>query len=176
MAITYGTANRGMCHIHPLEAMVYDMGKMDFNLQPFGLENPDKVDRWDEEGKGKAVKILQDGCILPDILVNCKFMIYRGLTFEHIAEIVSGSTGWEMSVQDLLNVGDRTINLQRLFNQREGFDGKNDKLPQRVLSVPAFGNYKNENRCGIKDFDKMLTEYYQARGWCEDGTLKKSDN
>ncbi|MDD4363348.1 MAG: aldehyde ferredoxin oxidoreductase C-terminal domain-containing protein, partial [Atribacterota bacterium] len=28
LAVTYGTGNRGMCHIHPLEGMAYDSGKM----------------------------------------------------------------------------------------------------------------------------------------------------
>ena len=30
---------------------------------------------------------------------------------------------------------------------------------------PAFGFYKNEDRCAIKDFEGMLDEYYKTRGW-----------
>ena len=68
LAVTYGTANRGMCHIHPLEGMAYDSGKFDFGMIPYGVPDPNKIDRWNEKGKGKIVKILQDGLIMPDIL------------------------------------------------------------------------------------------------------------
>ncbi|MFQ6618941.1 MAG: aldehyde ferredoxin oxidoreductase family protein, partial [Fidelibacterota bacterium] len=52
LAVTYGTANRGMCHIHPLEGMAYDSGKFDFGLVQYGLPDPNTVHRWDEKGKG----------------------------------------------------------------------------------------------------------------------------
>lgn len=32
LAVTYGSANRGACHIHPVEAMAYDAGGEDFGL------------------------------------------------------------------------------------------------------------------------------------------------
>jgi len=70
LAVSYGTANRGMCHIHPLETVAYDCAHLDFGLSSFGLPDPGKFERWDEEGKGEAIRILQDGGTLPDILGN----------------------------------------------------------------------------------------------------------
>ncbi|PKP58549.1 aldehyde:ferredoxin oxidoreductase [Candidatus Atribacteria bacterium HGW-Atribacteria-1] len=40
LAVCYGTANRGMCHIHPLEGMVYDLGKKDFGMIKYGVPDP----------------------------------------------------------------------------------------------------------------------------------------
>ncbi len=173
LAVTYGTASRGMCHIHPLEGMLYDSGKVDFGLKPYGLQDPETLDRWDEKGKGKAVKILQDGCILPDVLVNCKFMMYCGMTLDHFTEIISGATGWDMTVDELLKAGERIANLQRLFNLREGLNRNDDQLPARMRQVPAFGTYSTEERCGIHDYETMLREYYEARGWDEKGNIPK---
>ncbi len=165
LAITYGTANRGMCHIQPLEGMAWDSGKMDWGLMKYGLPDPEKIDRWDEKGKGKAVKILQDGLVVPDILNTCKFFMYADITLEHLADIFAAATGWEVNAQDLITVGERVLNLQRMFNMREGLTREDDHLPERVAQQPASGFYENEPKCAISDFDSMLDEYYEARDW-----------
>jgi aldehyde:ferredoxin oxidoreductase len=166
LAVSYGTGNRGMCHIHPVEAMGFDCGKKDFGMGSLlGLPDPNDVDRWDEKGKGAITKKLQDNGILPDILVCCKFYIYVGLGPRPFAEMVSALTGWDISPEELLKIGERAMNIQRLFNIREGFTTKDDQLPQRVLNVPEFGKYADIPKSGIKDYHAMLAEYYQERGW-----------
>lgn len=165
LAVTYGTANRGMCHIQPLEGMAYDSGKFDWGLTKYGIPDPNSIDRWEEKGKGKIVKILQDGLMLPDILNTCKFFMYVGITLDVLADLLSASTGWDIDGGDLLKVGERVFNLQRLFNIREGLSRKDDQLPERMKQKPAFGFYENENQCAIKDFEGMLDEYYEARRW-----------
>jgi aldehyde:ferredoxin oxidoreductase len=165
LAVTYGTANRGMCHIHPLEGMAYDAGKIDWGLMKYGLPDPNDVERWAEKGKGKIVKKLQDGLMLPDIMNTCKFFMYADITLEHLAEIYSAMTGWEVSGEDLMTVGERVLNLQRMFNVREGVARADDQLPARVLQQPAFGFYEKEAQCATQNFDDMLDEYYDARKW-----------
>lgn len=165
LAITYGTSNRGMCHIHPVEAQSFDYGKMSWGLIPYGLPDPNIVDRLGEKGKGKIVKLLQDGCIIPDILGVCKFIMYVGITINHFAEILSALTGRKIDGSELLKIGERTINLQRLFNIREGFNSNDDLIPERIKQKPLFGNYKNQEKCVILDYEGMLKEYYKERGW-----------
>jgi aldehyde:ferredoxin oxidoreductase len=165
LAMTYGTASRGLCHIHPLEGMAYDSGKIDWGLTEHGIPDPNSVERWEEKGKGRIVKDLQDGLVLPDILNTCKFFMYAGITLDHLADLLSASTGWEINGRDLLEVGERVLNLQRLFNMREGLSRKDDILPERIKRKPAFGFYEKEDQCAIKDFEGMLDEYYEARKW-----------
>ena len=38
-------------------------------------------------------------------------------------------------------------------------------LPDRVLSIPEFGAYKDEGNCVIHDYQALLDEYYEASGW-----------
>ena len=165
LAVTYGTASRGLCHIQPLEGMAYDSGKLDWGLTQYGIPDPNSVERWDEKGKGQIVKVLQDGLVLPDILNTCKFFMYAGITLDHLADILSASTGWDINGKDLLKVGERVLNLHRLFNMREGLSRKDDILPERIKQKPAFGFYEKEDQCAIKDFEGMLDEYYEARKW-----------
>ncbi|MDD2190744.1 MAG: aldehyde ferredoxin oxidoreductase family protein [Eubacteriales bacterium] len=165
LGITYGTANRGMCHIHPLEGMAFDRGKMDWGMMKYGVRDPETVDRWDEKGKGIDCKILQDGLSSADVLSTCKFMMYAGVTIDHWSEILSALTGWDIDGEELYTICERVINLQRLFNMREGLSRKDDMLPERVLSAPEFGIYENNQDCVIKDFNALLDEYYKTRGW-----------
>jgi len=165
LGITYGTSNRGMCHIHPFEGMAYDRGKMDWGMMNHGVRDPETLDRWDEKGKGADCKILQDGLSTPDILATCKFLMYTGVTIDDWAAIVAKLTGWDFDGKELLTVGERVYNLQRLFNMREGLSRDDDIPPARIFSPPEFGIYENNQECVIKDFDALLDEYYDARGW-----------
>ena len=165
LAIMYGVGNRGMCHIHPLEGMVYDSLKTDFGLIPYGIPDPKTLDRFEEKGKGTVAKTLQDFGMLPDILGICKFYAYRGLGPPELAELTSSLTGWDIDGKELLNTGERVFNLQRMFNVREGISKKDDYLPERVCKLPEFGLYSSIAECEIKDYQRMLDEYYRARGW-----------
>ncbi|MGA2613971.1 MAG: aldehyde ferredoxin oxidoreductase family protein [Spirochaetia bacterium] len=165
LAVTYGTASRGMCHIHPLEGMAYDSGKISWGLMKYGVPDPNGLDRWDEKGKGTIAKILQDGMVIPDVLNTCKFFMYHGIGLEHLAALMSASTGWDIDGKELLLIGERTINLQRLFNFREGLRQADDLVPERILKRPEFGLYAKEEQCVIRDMESMLMEYYEARGW-----------
>ncbi|MDD3918281.1 MAG: aldehyde ferredoxin oxidoreductase C-terminal domain-containing protein, partial [Synergistaceae bacterium] len=165
LGVNYGTGNRGMCHIHPLETVAYDASKFDFGLRPFGLQDPEELPRWEERGKGTAIRILQDAGALPEILGTCKFYMYVGITPREYAEMLSALTGWNVTGEELMETAERATNLQRLFNIREGFSREDDMLPGRVRSAPAFGTYAGNAECAVRDFDGMLDDYYEARGW-----------
>jgi aldehyde:ferredoxin oxidoreductase len=145
--------------------MAYDSGKMDWGLMKYGIPDPNSVEKWDEKGKGKIVKKLQDGLVVPDILNTCKFFMYGDITLEHLADLFSALTGWEVSGEDLMTVGERVLNLQRMFNIREGLGRKDDIVPERIKRQPAFGYYEKETQCAIRDFDGMMDEYYEIRKW-----------
>jgi aldehyde:ferredoxin oxidoreductase len=165
LAIMYGTGNRGMCHIHTLEGMAFDSLKNDFGLIPYGVPDPQTLERFAEEGKGRIAKILQDFGILPDILGICKFYSYSGLVLPELAELISSLTGWDISEQELLDIGERVYNLQRMINVREGIGKADDQLPERVCKLPEFGPYSAVAECEIRNYEQMLEEYYEARGW-----------
>jgi aldehyde:ferredoxin oxidoreductase len=173
LALTYGVGNIGMSHIHPIEGMAYDAYKVDFGLIPYGLKDPNEVDRFEEKGKGEASKLLHDFGIIPDIVGMCKFYIYAGLTPDDVAQELSMLTGWNIDGKELLRIGERVYNLERLFNVREGISRKDDGLPQRVKAIPEFGKYADVQESAIKSYDLMLEEYYKARGWDENGIPEK---
>ena len=164
-AVLYGTNNRGMCHMHPIEGKPFDANKMDFGMVPYGLPDPHTVDRFSEEGRGKIVKGLQDYGISADILGICRFYLFEGLELGDLARMMAALTGWNIDGKELLDAGERVSNLQRMFNTREGIRKADDILPERCLQRPEFGKYSSVAECEIKNYEQMLEEYYEARGW-----------
>lgn len=173
LALTYGTNNRGMCHIHPIEAKAFDCDKQSFGLTAYGLPDPETVHPWDEEGKGAIAARLQDYGTLFEMFATCKFYGYCGLELDDFAEMIGAATGWDVTASELLLAGERVNTLQRLFNLREGLTAADDRLPDRVRQVPSFGRYSGEERCAIADYERMLADYYEARGWDEQGRPKE---
>lgn len=86
------------------------------------------------------------------------------LTLPKLVEVVQAITGWETSLWELMKAGERTVNMARVFNLREGFGRKDDTLPDRLFQPLESGALKGT---GIdrQEFEELLTLYYEAMGW-----------
>jgi aldehyde:ferredoxin oxidoreductase len=102
-----------------------------------------------------------------DCAVNCHFYPYR---YEHFAQALSGVTGLEYTIQDILDVGARAQVLSRLFNLREGFTAEDDQLPKRVRKAFEKGPIAGVE---ITDeaFDWAKRRYYELMGWDPDTAI-----
>ena len=67
-------------------------------------------------------------CLLCD-LVAANSMIY-------IQGFMNAITGWERSMDDLLQAGERIANIRHVFNLREGINPLNWRIPDRVIGRP----------------------------------------
>ena len=88
---------------------------------------------------------------------------------EPYATMVSAITGWDVSVEELERVGERIINLERLFNVREGVRRSQDVLPWKVMHEPIPEGPSAGMYCPPEELDVMLDAYYALRGWNRDG-------
>jgi aldehyde:ferredoxin oxidoreductase len=164
-AIQYGTASRGMCHSHPHEPVIlgYCYDAIGERAKEFeGVEEP-----FVEAGKGKIVKWAQDYGNAINTLGLCNFHSYLvpGSDPQRYLQVISAVTGWEIDFDELIEIGERVSNIQRCFNTRDGIRRKDDIIPKRLMKMPAFGPYKDRSETVIQDYDAMLDEYYNARGW-----------
>lgn len=85
-----------------------------------------------------------------------------------MAEIVNGVTGWGLSVTDLTDMGDRSLAMARLFNEREGFGPSDDRLPPQVTK-PHVSGVLSKVRLDPDDLAAQVRAYYADRGWDESG-------
>jgi aldehyde:ferredoxin oxidoreductase len=96
-----------------------------------------------------------------DCALNCHFYPYD---YRQMAEALSGVTGVDYGIHDVLAVGARAQTLSRLFNLREGWTAADDKLPQRVMQA-----FDEGPLAGIEikqaDFDWAKRRFYELMGW-----------
>ena len=152
-ALAYATSNRGGCHLRG-----YMVG---WEV----LGSPKMLPRFNLSGKTDILVRIQNLSRVTDSLVTCKFLEYS-VGYDHLARILSAATGIDYTVSSLQKIGERIWNLERLYNIREGIDGAQDTLPARFLEEPL-GEGPSSGR--VVDLEKMLGDYYQARGWDEEG-------
>lgn len=165
-ALQYGTANTGMNHSHPQEpGIVHSI----FDDKVFGMKDLVETlkEPYSEIGKGRMVKWSQDFGNIINSLGLCIFHTYLipGTEIDLYSEIILAATGLKIPFKELMKIGERITNLQRCFNCREGIRRKDDIIPYRLRQIPAFGPYNDQLDIKIENYDAMLEEYYDARGW-----------
>ena len=166
IALAYATSDRGGCHLRswPIGAEL--------------LSAEDRVDPLSTEFKAEFVKNQQDFFTILNSSVTCLFTTFS-LSLRHMVQSLHAATGIEpfSSPEEVLRIGERTNNLVRLFNLREGLTRREDTLPRRFLKEPL---QEGPSRGRVVDLETMLDEYYFVRGWDEKGipaaeTLKRLD-
>ncbi len=151
IGLTYATANRGGCHV------------TGYTISPEILGIPEKIDPLTPEGKAKWVKIFQDFTCVVNSTVNCLFTTFA-LSAKDYAEILSAVTGWDLTEEEIMKIGERIYNLERVIINKYGFTGKDDTLPDRLTKEPMpEGPAKGQ----VVELEKMKKEYYELRGWVD---------
>jgi aldehyde:ferredoxin oxidoreductase len=159
MALAYCTSNRGGCHLraYPISHEI--------------LRKPVPTDRFSFSGKARIIKIAEDTNAAVDSLVACKFSFF-GATLEEYAELLSAATGVEYTPQSLKEIGDRICMTERFYNCANGFDIKDDRLPERFFEEPGSGGEGIDvPPIDRARFDEELQKYYRIRGVTATGTF-----
>ncbi len=86
------------------------------------------------------------------------------LEFQPMIDYINGVTGWNMSLYELMKVGERNNTLARLFNVREGFTPEDDVLPQRLHEGLGNGVLQG-HRVDQDEFFTARRTYYEMAGW-----------
>ncbi len=181
----HATSNRGADHLYGLPAI--DLaGAWDVAQRLFPAEIvPELMDPANEKYKADMVVFGEHFCAVTDALGICKFSTIEeyALFPEDLAPGLAALWGRPLTGADLLTVGERIVNLERMYNVREGLSRADDRLPERFTQEPVplyeftedpdTGELRQSSepiRYGlIRDFDAMLDRYYRLRGWGPDG-------
>ena len=100
-----------------------------------------------------------------DSAVICHFYPF---TFAHMVKALQGATGWNVTRDEIIEIGNRVINMARLFLVREGFTAEDDRLPERFHEPHAEGPIKGK---GItkEELSDSISRYYEFMNWRPDG-------
>ncbi|MDF2803730.1 MAG: aor5 [Anaerocolumna sp.] len=116
-----------------------------------------------------------------DTLCLCQFV--WGPSWElfgpdEMVELCKYGLGWDTSLFELMQVGERRINMMRYFNSREGFTKEDDQLPEKMF-IPLKGGPSDGVVLDKDSHEKAKELYYELAGWDKvngsptDATMKK---
>ena len=151
MGVAYATCNRGACHLRAWTP---------------GIENYDDYDPHTPEGKSEWVAAEQNRTTSHDNTGLCLFVAGAGAPVESLVAPTVAATGIEFTYDDFVKVGERTWNLEKMWNLRAGFTAADDTLPKRLLKE---GHKEGPSKGVTVDLDAMLPVYYKERGWSKEG-------
>jgi aldehyde:ferredoxin oxidoreductase len=156
-ALSYATTNRGPCHNGSQSHSCEMLG-----TQPdIGIDKPQ--DRHQVKGKAEFTIKLQNLMCMFDALVMCKFMHTSGaIKVRSMVNFLNYVTGLNLNIEEFMKTGERIFNIQRLYNVHCGISRKDDSLPARFLTL-------KRNRDKLPPLGELLSDYYEYRGWNEEG-------
>ena len=143
-------------------------------VRRFGI--PETAFRLESRGKGLVVKHFEEMAAVADSLGVCKntYNNMEVLSWSETAELLQAATGWDFTGDEVQAIGERIVNLERLFIAREGITRRDDALPSRFLKEPMPAG-SGPSTGSVLELEAMLDEYYLARGWETETGLPTSE-
>jgi aldehyde:ferredoxin oxidoreductase len=129
-----------------------------------GVQIPEIKNKYDGSSKERAIAhaamVRNMHCV--NALVICQFSgIFN--TKPAYDKFLNAVTGWNLSIHDFLEVGERIAAVRQAFNVREGFRPSDFKLPDRAIGRPP------QDRGPLKgvtvDVDSQVREYFKLMSW-----------
>ncbi|MBM4000490.1 MAG: aldehyde ferredoxin oxidoreductase family protein [Planctomycetes bacterium] len=150
MGVAYATCNRGACHLRAWTP---------------GAETSGVFPPHTTEGKAPWVINEQNRSTAHDNTGICLFVAFAGGPIESLVPCTAAATGVPFTIEDFVKIGERTWNLERLWNLNAGLSRADDNLPKRLLEEP---HTSGPSKGVVVRLEPMLNDYYASRGWSSD--------
>ena len=169
MGYNYATASIGASHCFGYAAQ-----------DIFGAIEPRPTNRFEEVENADVVIYNQDEMAWKETGIICAFAAGWGWVSDLYGKMLAAVRGIEEYNDNshIRRVCERILNLERIFNIREGLGRQDDTLPKRMLTEPLHtGDAEGEGQI-VRHQDEFLDRYYELRGWSKDGvpTAEKLDS
>ncbi len=185
LALIYAVNPFGADHQSSEHDPYYEEGIGDFNLdrlKVLGLGSPQPAYSLTEE-KVRFAYETEVFYSMMDSAELCQFVYGPTWTLygpNETVEMMKAVTGWDLTVEELMEVGRRRLDLFRTFNAREGLGRKDDKLPKKMFKQLAGTGPTAGFALTHEEVDSAIDHYYKLAGLNSDGaptreTLKKHD-
>jgi aldehyde:ferredoxin oxidoreductase len=135
------------------------------NSRPLGITEAQPARSLSDE-KMKYFYILEKITSLEKVIGYCFFgpAPRSYIQIDEMLLSINAATGWNLTLEDALLIGERATNMARVFNAREGLSRQDDKLPERLFKGLENGALKGE-AMPRDEFERALTVLYGLKGW-----------
>ena len=174
LALIYAVNPFGADHQSSEHDPMYEEGAADLylgRLAELDLKHPPAAGSLGPE-KVRFATYSQIFYSLLDTLELCQFVWGPAWTLygpTELVELVKAVTGWQVSLDELMKVGERRLNMLRYFNAREGFTRVEDVLPVKFFQPLAGEGPTAGVAIDPVEFETALDTYYQLMGWTPEG-------
>ncbi len=90
------------------------------------------------------------------------------MNYNEVVDAVDAITGWETSLWELIQIGDRRLQMMRAFNIASGLSSKDDCLPPRMFE-PLKGGVTEGKVIDEDVYQEALANLYELMGWDKNG-------
>jgi aldehyde:ferredoxin oxidoreductase len=135
-------------------------------MAEIGLTNPQPDDVLNEE-KVRYALTTQHAYSCLDTVNMCQFVYgpaWQLYGMSQLTEAVRCITGWDVTLRELLRIGERRLNLLRAFNAREGIGREADVLPNKMFKA-LIGGVSDGVALTFEEIDQAKNLYYEKCGW-----------
>ena len=135
-------------------------------LAKFGLTTPQPMEALNAEKVKYAFETQKNYSFL-DTASLCQFVWGPSWTMygpDEIVRMTRAVIGWDVTIEEVQQVGERRINMMRAFNAREGAGRDQDTLPKK-LAQPLKGGASDGFFVSKEELDAALDTYYELAGW-----------
>jgi aldehyde:ferredoxin oxidoreductase len=165
-ALSYAVSMRGgdFTSVYPVPEFRYTEERAE---KEFGTRQA--VDRMATVGKGALVRYCLIVSSVIDSLGICKvpaLTIAGNYDLEKETRLVRALTGLDLNKERLLYIGERIVNMEKLFNLRFGASADQDTLPEKFLSEAIAEGPSTGAKVDLKP---MVQDFYRIMGWDEQG-------
>ncbi len=164
LGLGYAVSPTGADHCHNMHDSDYTDEEGIASMMPFGLLDPLPATDLGPAKVRLARTAIPWGTV-GNSLGFCNFVASM-IDVGRQVEIVRAITGWDTSLHELLQAGERTYTMARAFNAREGFTAADDRIPARFFEAfregPSAGNALQR-----AEFERARALFYRMMGWDE---------
>ncbi len=132
-----------------------------------------KVRRYQYTGKGEVHKALSNFTHVVNALGLCTFGTTGMIADMPLLGLVNAATGWELTADEILMIGERIQTARHLFNLTEGIHPTSFTLPERLKGVPPLDAGPS---AGVTiDIDSLVNDFYLAMSWSAETTWPSAE-
>ncbi|MEM7798606.1 MAG: aldehyde ferredoxin oxidoreductase family protein [Chloroflexota bacterium] len=140
-------------------------------LEPIGLTNP-QPNKVLNDAKVEFTLKTQYTYSAADTISVCQFVYGPGWQLygpQHMAELMAATTGWDVDVDEIQEIGQKRLNLMRAYNAREGLARDADTLPKKLYNKALEGGRSEGILLERGELEQALDSYYDQAGWDVNG-------
>jgi len=153
MAVTYALSPRGACH---MQGDMYSVDTGQVALDELGIVPGDRFDS--SEGKGRIAARKMVWRSVYNALTLCNF---QNPGLDLVLDGLNAATGWDVSAEELMEIGRRILTLKRRINAARGVSTDAARLPEILSRALDEGGTLGQ----VPDLGTMLAGAYDELGW-----------